>query len=352
MGPPLERLPGEDVKQARLARKEAELSDFRQRAQNGTTVVLDLEWEDSMQPKELKSLIQQILYCYGANRRATHPVRLVFSGVQEGSQTHAGLSKQSGYESWEVQKLSAPYVEAFPKESLVYLTADAEATVQSFDPSKVYVIGGIVDRNRLKGRTMQKALDQGIASAQLPLAEYIEMGSYSRVLTVNHVMNMVLDHQASQDWRGVCERCVPGRKVMAEADVESAQAESRITRLDLSNCGLHATGLELLQKVLLDLEHRGAGHAVEELVLDSNDVGDAGTVALAGMLRLSGQLRVLRLRNIGITDGGFGQIISTLVTNKSLGLLDLRGNGLCTLENSKIAVQGVRRFNRTVQVLL
>lgn len=42
----------------------------------------------------------------------------------------------------------------------MYLTADAEATVQSFDPSKVYVIGGIVDRNRLKGRTMQKALDQ------------------------------------------------------------------------------------------------------------------------------------------------------------------------------------------------
>lgn len=33
-----------------------------------------------MQPKEVKSLIQQLLYCYGANRRAQQPVRLCFSG--------------------------------------------------------------------------------------------------------------------------------------------------------------------------------------------------------------------------------------------------------------------------------
>ena len=31
-----------------------------------------------------KSLIQQLLYCYGANRRAQQPVQLVFSGVEEG----------------------------------------------------------------------------------------------------------------------------------------------------------------------------------------------------------------------------------------------------------------------------
>lgn len=31
---------------------------------------------------------------------------------------------------------------------------------------------------------MEKAHEQGIKAAQLPLADYIEMGSYSRVLTV------------------------------------------------------------------------------------------------------------------------------------------------------------------------
>ncbi|CAK9039083.1 Ribonuclease inhibitor (Ribonuclease/angiogenin inhibitor 1) [Durusdinium trenchii] len=133
---------------------------------------------------------------------------------------------------------------------------------------------------------------------------------------------------------------------------EDAQPVNRISRLDLGNCGLHATGLDMLQKVLLDLEHRGDGLAVEELVLDGNDFGDAGTVAIASLLRLSSKLRVLRLRNVGITDGGFSQMISAMVSNKSLVLLDLRGNGLCSLENSKIALQGLRRFNTVAEVLL
>eukprot|EP00435_Cladocopium_sp_Y103_P024208 s1711_g5.t3 len=196
-----------EIKAARAARKTAELEEFRARAAKGATVV---EWEEMMQPKELKSLIQQLLYCYGANRRAQQPVQLCFSGVEEGSKTHEGLSKQSGYESWE--------------EKLIYLTADAEEKLESFEPEMVYVIGGIVDRNRHKGCTIAKAREQGIRSAHLPLADYIDMGNYSRVLTVNHVLNMILDHQLSRDWRGTCERCVPGRKLLhpEEADVESA----------------------------------------------------------------------------------------------------------------------------------
>lgn len=136
------------------------------------------------------------------------------------------------------------------------------------------------------------------------------------------------------------------------SEMQAKTSPNCISRLDLSDCGLHATALDLLQKVVLDLEHRGDGCAIEELVLDGNDLGDAGTVALASLLRLSSKVLVLRLRNIGITDGGFSQIISAMVSNKSLALLDLRGNGLCTLENSKIAVDGLRRFNRVAQVLL
>ena len=32
---------------------------------------------------------------------------------------------------------------------------------------------------------------------------------------------------------------------------------NRVARLDLADCGLHATSVDLLQKVLLELEHRG-----------------------------------------------------------------------------------------------
>ena len=48
-------------------------------------------------------------------------------------------------------------MELFPTESLVYLTADSPNVLESVDPKKVYIMGGIVDRNRLKGITFEKA---------------------------------------------------------------------------------------------------------------------------------------------------------------------------------------------------
>lgn len=220
----------EEVKQLRIARKAAELEDFKTRSNKGTIVVLDLEWEDDMQSRELKSLFQQVLYCYGANRRATHPVRLALSGIRPGSETDIGLRKQSGFDTWPVQIIEGAYVDAFPREKLVYLTADSEEVLESFDADKVYIIGGIVDRNRLKGATMQKAVEQDIATAQLPLGAHIEMGSYSRVLAVNHVLSMILDHQATGDWRGVCERCVPGRKTLIDPAAPLAAASGELSQ--------------------------------------------------------------------------------------------------------------------------
>lgn len=114
-----------------------------------------------------------------------------------------------------------PYTELFKKEQLVYLTADAENVIHEFDKDKVYIIGGIVDRNRLKGKTLEKANMQKIASAQLPLGEHVDMGTYCRVLTVNHVVDMVIEYQACKDWRQVCDKCVPGRKLRVAQDKDA-----------------------------------------------------------------------------------------------------------------------------------
>lgn len=51
---------------------------------------------------------------------------------------------------------------------------------------QVYIIGGIVDRNRLKGITYKKAVEQGIETGKLPLDQVVNMGGATRVLTVNH----------------------------------------------------------------------------------------------------------------------------------------------------------------------
>lgn len=131
-----------------------------------------------------------------------------------------------------------------------------------------------------------------------------------------------------------------------------AQNLNSVRSLDLSNCGLHATGLALLSHAMLELEQRADGESITELALDGNDLGDIAMASLATLLRLTSNLEVLRLRNSGTTEEGVSQILSGLVSNKSLALIDLRANGRCSSEVVKAAVAGVRRFNNRVEILV
>jgi len=131
-----------------------------------------------------------------------------------------------------------------------------------------------------------------------------------------------------------------------------AQPVNRLRILDLGDCGLHATGVQLLTHVLLELEHRAEGEKVSRLRLDGNDLGDDGMGPIATFLRLSSTVEALQLRNVGITDIGVSQVLSGLVANKSVALLDLRNNGLSSLDVCNAALNGVRRFNKTTEVLL
>jgi Trm5-related predicted tRNA methylase len=49
------------------------------------------------------------------------------------------------------------YLELFDKDKLVYLTADSPNVLSKIEADKVYIIGGIVDHNRLKNATFKKA---------------------------------------------------------------------------------------------------------------------------------------------------------------------------------------------------
>lgn len=117
------------------------------------------------------------MYCYAVNGRCASPAHLWLTGCQ--GEMLSQLQWISGYEKWVIEKESRPYVEAFQdqKEDLVYLTADSETELDELDPKKIYIIGGLVDRNRWKGITLKKANDQGIQTAKLPIGSYLKMSS-------------------------------------------------------------------------------------------------------------------------------------------------------------------------------
>jgi len=134
--------------------------------------------------------------------------------------------------------------------------------------------------------------------------------------------------------------------------LEAAPQCGALSSLELPDCGLSATALEQLSHAVLEQEQRASGARVARLVLDGNDLGDHGMGPLSSLLRLSSSLEALSLRNVGITDVGVSTVITGLIGNKTLRLLDLRNNGLASPDVVKAAISGVLRFNKTVEILL
>uniref|UniRef100_A0A2P2IIL7 tRNA (guanine(9)-N(1))-methyltransferase n=1 Tax=Rhizophora mucronata TaxID=61149 RepID=A0A2P2IIL7_RHIMU len=145
--------------------------------EHGLNIVIDLEFSHLMIQSEIHSLTQQIMYCYAVNGRCTSPGHLWLTGCQ--GEMGNQLQKLPGFDKWIIEKESRSYMEALQdqKENLVYLTADSETVLDKLDPKEIYIVGGLVDRNRWKGITMRKAAEQGIRTAKLPIGNYLKMSS-------------------------------------------------------------------------------------------------------------------------------------------------------------------------------
>lgn len=94
----------------------------------------------------------------------------------------------------------------------MYLTADSDVTLSELDPQDVYIIGGIVDRNRYVNLTLDRAKEQGIRHARLPLGDYVSLKA-SAVLAVNHVFEMMGCQYNNLNWAATIAEVIPDRKV-------------------------------------------------------------------------------------------------------------------------------------------
>ncbi|XP_078425518.1 tRNA methyltransferase 10 homolog A-like isoform X2 [Cetorhinus maximus] len=124
-------------------------------------VALDCSFDSLMVLKDVKKLHKQIQRCYAENRKAAHPVKMYLT-------SHSGQLKKNmdendkGWVNW-------------------------------------------------KGLTYNKALELGITHAQLPLGNYVKMDS-RKVLTVNHVFEIILAYLEKQNWQEAFFTVLPQRK--------------------------------------------------------------------------------------------------------------------------------------------
>ncbi|EAN31414.1 tRNA (Guanine-1)-methyltransferase family protein [Theileria parva strain Muguga] len=193
--------------------KKIKRSEFINSCKLNPTIVIDCEFHSYASEKESKSLANQIMQSYGANKRAEKPFNLVICGIKPQSDLDLALGRISGTENWTCQLTYESLENIYEPEKIVYLSADSEHVIEDLSPDEVYVIGGIVDRNRLNGITYNKARIIGSACKRLPIKEHIKL-SGSHVLSVNNCVEILLNYYQNRNWELALKNTIPKRKLI------------------------------------------------------------------------------------------------------------------------------------------
>lgn len=155
-------------------------------------------------PKELPSIITQIGRCYTANRSIHKNVLLNILSFDQAWELET-LKRFPTYKNWKSDNIvfsesDVKNISESP-ERICYLTADSSNILEHVDSEITYIIGGIVDRNRHKKLCYDKATKLGFNTAQLPIKQFISLGSRS-VLTINHVFEIMVEYlNNGNDWK-------------------------------------------------------------------------------------------------------------------------------------------------------
>ena len=192
--------------------------------EGGLRVVLDLSYGAHMSAREHNSLQRQLSRCWGANRRAAAPVSLHLAGL---AQCPAACLPPGGdHLRWKVHRLDERVEERFPPASLTFLTPDAPDVLGALDPARVYVIGGLVDRSVQKAASLARARGLGAATARLPLEAHSAIVDAREPLTLDAVLTILLEYNASADWGRAITAALPERK-LARPREEAARSARR-----------------------------------------------------------------------------------------------------------------------------
>ncbi|KAL1944097.1 hypothetical protein VTO73DRAFT_3282 [Trametes versicolor] len=214
-------------------------------------VVVDLGFDEKMTENEVKSLSSQLAYTYSANKKAQHPFSsLLFTSLNGRTLTRMDATNHSAYKRWvgaewwsegyeqlweggevgapssiegaegEIAEKSGRAAKRTKKQqpsraardTVIYLTADADDELTELKEGETYIIGGIVDHNRYKNLCLEKSKEHQVRSARLPIGTYLSELRTRKVLTVNQTFEILLNWVETRDWEQALYSVIPKRK--------------------------------------------------------------------------------------------------------------------------------------------
>ncbi|KAJ2572686.1 tRNA (guanine(9)-N(1))-methyltransferase [Coemansia sp. RSA 1807] len=180
---------------------------------SGHKIIIDMDFDDKMHDTEIKSICSQLVRCYSTNRHGPLFVDLHITKLHE--RCRARFDKAiADHTEWPESRIKfhdTELLDVFGTDKLVYLTADSPNEITELDTQKVYVVGGLVDKNRYKRLTLDKAEQMGVAHARLPIGQYVQMAS-RKVITVNQIFEILVKFVEAGDWKQAFLEVIPQRK--------------------------------------------------------------------------------------------------------------------------------------------
>lgn len=180
----------------------------------GQPLVFDMSYGSNMSRREVDNTVSQLMEVEGWNRRATEPYHLHFCNLQADGPYKQELLKRYGAEAWDrllVTSTDRQHVDVFPHDQLVYLTADSRNVLRTFDHSKVYIIGAMVDRSIKSGLSLANAKRLKLATARLPLDDFLHWEMGAKNLTLDQMIRIMLTIKDTGKWEEAL-KFVPKRK--------------------------------------------------------------------------------------------------------------------------------------------
>merc|ERR1712059_94784 len=179
--------------------------------------------------------------CYSINRRLPNPLQLHMTSFE------------------------GRFDKVFPSDDIVYLSSDSENVLTDLEENKVYIIGALVDHNHNKGICHSKATEAGVATARLPIDEFISMKT-RKVLTINHVYEILASVTQGKSWKEAFLEVIPDRKgIMVKESSGDSDRDGQTCDGEEETC---------------DKASGNSSDITEDISLNGGDNGESGDVAL------------------------------------------------------------------------
>jgi hypothetical protein len=147
---------------------------------NMPPVVFDFCYiRDSKKLLMVNAIKLQMLNVIERNFKSENPFKLNFSNYKKKSYFHENLVSEQGDDVLKKNLIfenEKSYLGIFPQNKLMYLTNEAKSTMHEYDPSKIYIIGTMLNdgKKTYKYASYAQSQKNGIKCQRLPLEKYFK----------------------------------------------------------------------------------------------------------------------------------------------------------------------------------